>query len=894
MKEGQPAIVRREGYTPPSHWIDEVALRVELAPRDTRVHATLKVRRNPAVGEATLRLDGAALELLEVRVDGRVLGGNEYQRDDEGLTLFGLPEACEVACTTRIDPEANTSLEGLYLSNGMFCTQCEAEGFRKITYFLDRPDVMARYRTTIVADATALPVLLSNGNKVAQAVLADGRTEVTWEDPFPKPSYLFALVGGDLALLEDEFVTMSGRRVRLCIYSEPHNIGQCDYAMGALQRSMRWDEERFGREYDLDIYMIVAVDHFNMGAMENKGLNVFNTNCVLARADTTTDAGFQRVESVVAHEYFHNWSGNRVTCRDWFQLSLKEGFTVYRDQEFSSDIGSRTVQRIADVDVLRSGQFPEDAGPMAHPVRPESYIEISNFYTATVYQKGAEVVRMLETLLGRDGFRQGSDLYFERHDGQAATCEDFVRAMEDATGTSLAQFRHWYSEAGTPRLEVDTAWDAAARALTLQVRQSLPGRADAPALHLPLAIGLLDADGRALHFDAVDAPVVSGGELPTLLRGDTAVLQVTQGTGTWRIDGLARAPVVSLLRGFSAPVRLEKQRGDDELSFLMLHDTDGFCRWDAAQAFHLRIIDRHVRGEGIADIAVAVARGLLARARVAPDDGDAKAQLTAMLALPSVALLCEQYDPMPVDAIVAAHDALSRHLAQALRGDWEAVFAANAPRAGEAYAPEPAQVARRGLRNLAQSYLALLDDDGIRAGLAERYDTADNMTDRLATLRAIVDHPHPAGDALRERALADFLQRNRHEALVMDLWLTVQATCPRPGGVARVQALAEHPVFDAGVPNKVRALFNAFANRNVANFHAADGSGYQLVAGAVRSLDGRNPQVAARLARTMSAWRRLPPARGSLLRAALADLAATDGLSRDVYEVVSRSLADAG
>ena len=894
MKEGQPVVVRREGYTPPTHWIDEVALRVELAARDTRVEALLQVRRNDAVGESNLRLDGTGMELLEVRVDGRVLGGNEYQQDEEGLTLFGLPAACEVACVTRVDPEANTSLEGLYLSNGMFCTQCEAEGFRKITYFLDRPDVMARYRTTIVADATALPVLLSNGNMVAREVLADGRTAVTWDDPFPKPSYLFALVGGDLALLEDEFVTMSGRRVRLCIYSEPHNIGQCDYAMGALQRAMRWDETRFGREYDLDIYMIVAVDHFNMGAMENKGLNVFNTNCVLARADTTTDAGFQRVESVVAHEYFHNWSGNRVTCRDWFQLSLKEGFTVYRDQEFSADLGSRTVQRIADVDALRAGQFPEDAGPMAHPIRPERYIEISNFYTATVYQKGAEVVRMLETLLGRDGFRCGSDLYFERHDGQAATCEDFVRAMEDATGTSLRQFRHWYSEAGTPLLQVDAAFDAGAGALTLRVRQSLPGRADAPALHLPLAIGLLAADGQALRFDVADAPRVAGGELPTRLDGDTALLQVTQADAQFRIDGLRSPPVVSLLRGFSAPLRLEVQRSDEELSFLMLHDTDGFCRWDAAQTFHQRIIDRHVRGEGVADVAVAVARGLLTRARAAADGGDEKSQLTAMLALPAVSLLCEQYDPMPVDAIVAAHDALGQRLAQALRPEWEAVVAANAPRPGEGYAPDAVQVARRGLCNLAQSFLALLDDEGVRGGLAARYAAADNMTDRLATLRAIVDHPHAAGDALREHVLADFLARYRHEALVMDLWLTAQSTSPRPGGVARVQALATHPVFDVGVPNKVRALYNAFANRNVANFHAVDGSGYRLVADAVRELDGTNPQVAARLAKTLSAWRRLPPGRATLLRAAIEALATSDGLSRDVYEVVSRSLADAG
>ncbi len=910
MKDGQPVTVQRAAYTAPSHWIDQIDLRVELDPADTRVHAELQVRRNQERNESALRLDGVDLELLEISVDGRVLAGNEYQVDAEGMTLFGLPDVCTLRCTTRISPATNTSLEGLYQSNGMFCTQCEAEGFRKITYYLDRPDVMARFRTTLVADGGRFPVLLSNGNAVARDVLADGRVAVTWEDPFPKPAYLFALVAGDLALLEGSFRTQSGRDVRLCIYSEPHNIGQCDYAMAALQRAMRWDEVRFGREYDLDIFMIVAVDHFNMGAMENKGLNVFNTNCVLARADTTTDDGFLRVEAVIGHEYFHNWSGNRVTCRDWFQLSLKEGFTVYRDQEFSADVGHRALKRIEDVNRLRTTQFPEDAGPMAHSIRPDSYIEISNFYTPTVYEKGAEVVRMLATLLGEAGFRKGSDLYFDRHDGQAATCEDFVRAMEDANVVALTQFRNWYSQSGTPVLAIEARFDAAAKLCRLEIRQLRAlGSANAgsavtaplPPLHIPLAIGVLDESGTELSvIGAADAAVpqqgrvqIVGGQLPVLIHGSTAVLQLTAATEVFELRGLSAAPVLSLQRAFSAPVKIEYSRSLTELAFLMLHDTDGFSRWDAAQQFYQQVLDRHIREQVIEPALLNVVRALLQAARTSTGEGEQKAIIAAMLTLPSEQFLCEQYDPMPIDAVHAAHEAVLQHLADELAADWLAVHVLHTHTHTHTYRPEPADIAERSLRNVCLGYIARQDSDAARVLLQTQFDNADNMTDRLAALRAIVDYPHAAGDAMRTAALARFLDEFRHEALVLDLWISVQAASSRANACERIQALAAHPVFDIGVPNKVRALYSAFAIRNPVSFHAADGSGYRLIADAVRALDARNPQVAARLAKSLSVWRRLPAARASLLRGQLEALAQLPALSTDVFEVVTKSLADA-
>ena len=897
MKDGQPVTTQRLDYQPPSHWIERTDLRFELDPTATVVRSRLQVRRNRAVeGGAGLRLDGVGLELLSVEIDGRRLSNNEYLVDAEGLDLFQLPDECEVSCVTRISPDANTSLEGLYRSGGMFCTQCEAQGFRKITYYLDRPDVMSRFSTTIIADAQRYPTLLSNGNEVLREELADGRTAVTWEDPFPKPSYLFALVGGDLAMIEDHFVTMSGRRVTLRIYCEAHNIGQCDYALGALQRSMAWDETSFGREYDLDIFMIVAVDHFNMGAMENKGLNVFNTSCVLARADTTTDAGFRRVEAVIGHEYFHNWSGNRVTCRDWFQLSLKEGFTVFRDQEFSADHGSATVNRIEDVNVLRTVQFAEDASPMAHAIRPDSYIEIANFYTPTVYEKGAEVVRMLRTLLGRKGFRKGTDLYFERHDGQAATCEDFVRAMEAANDVELVQFRRWYSQAGTPVLTVTDEFDAQTGVYELHIAQSIPGQTQSadgqgePApLHIPLAIGLLDSDGHELCGSGAATQVRVSGVGAENPEGDgTLILHITQSAHVVRFTGLAARPVVSLLRGFSAPVRLEFARPSADLRMLMLRDSDGFCRWDAAQAYYLAQVRGLLAGNPPDDGFVEVVRSLLALALAASDDGEAKSLLADMLVLPADGYLVEQFDPVPIDALLEAREVLAALLAGELRDGWFALYRSNSNLA--AYAPTPEQMARRSLKNVALGYIARLDEDVSCATLRDQFERADNMTDKASALRAIVDYPFARGDAARETALAAFYARYSGEALVVDQWFAVQAGSRRPGGAVRVTQLERHAAFDVRNPNKVRALYTAFATQGLTSFHARDGSGYRLLAERVEQLNVINPQIAARLVKPLTAWRRHESPRRELMRGQLRWLADQPNLSPDVFELVTKAL----
>ena len=895
MKDGQPVTTRREDYRPPSHWIDRTQLRVELDEHATLVRSRLTVRRNlSGDGKSSLRLDGVALALLEVAVDGRVLSNNEYRVDDEGLDIFQLPDACEVACVTRLDPSANTSLEGLYRSGGMFCTQCEAQGFRKITYYLDRPDVMARFSTTIVADASRYPVLLANGNEVALEHLSDGRTAVTWEDPFPKPSYLFALVGGDLAMIENHFTTMSGRKVTLRIYSEVHNIGQCDYAMGALQRAMAWDETRFGREYDLDIFMIVAVDHFNMGAMENKGLNIFNTACVLARPDTTTDAGFQRVEAVIGHEYFHNWSGNRVTCRDWFQLSLKEGFTVFRDQEFSSDLGARTVKRIEDVNKLRTIQFAEDASPMAHSIRPDSYIEISNFYTPTVYEKGAEIVRMLHTLLGWPKFRSGTDLYFARHDGTAATCEDFVRALESANDIDLAQFRRWYSQAGTPQLTVTDHFDAQTGTYELRVAQAYPGAQTNPGaqvtatlpVHLPLAMGLLDADGNEL-CGAHSSVTVTGAHIE---QGDSGslIVHITEASHVLRFAGVTARPVASLLRQFSAPVNLRFDRPSSDLKVLMRHDSDGFARWDAAQVYYLDQVRAGLAAKQRDGEFVALVGDLLRLALVAPDDGEAKGVLADMLQLPSESFLTEQFNPVPVDELFPLREALATQLAEQLRDQWFAVYQANSQPA--AYEPSPVQIARRSLKNVALSYIARLDDERAVLTLANQFDTADNMTDQSAALRAIVDFPFPRGETLRERALAAFYAQYNAEALVVDQWFALQAGSRRPDGAARVAQLEQHSAFDIKNPNKVRALYSAFANQGLASFHARDGSGYALLAERIERLNALNPQIAARLVKPLTAWRRFAAPRRELMRGQLQRLAARSDLSPDVFELVSKAL----
>ncbi|MYK28710.1 MAG: aminopeptidase N, partial [Gammaproteobacteria bacterium] len=846
----------------------------------TTVRSRLRIRRTAdAAADAPLVLDGKELELLAVRLDGEALSGNEYQVDDESLTIHAPPSAFELEVETRIKPEDNSSLLGLYKSQAMYCTQCEAQGFRKITYYQDRPDVLAKFTTTITADAERFPVLLSNGNLVADDEGAERRT-VTWQDPFPKPSYLFALVAGDLACMTDHFITVSGRRVELRIYSEPHNISQCEYAMGAVKRAMRWDEETFGREYDLDIFMIVAVEDFNAGAMENKGLNIFNTTCVLASPDTASDATYERVEAIIAHEYFHNWSGNRVTCRDWFQLSLKEGFTVFRDAEFTSDMHSRTVKRIEDVSLLRAVQFAEDSGPMAHSVRPDSYIEISNFYTPTVYEKGAEVVGMAQRLVGREGFRKGCDLYFDRHDGQAVTTEDFVAAMEDANGVDLGQFRRWYAQAGTPVLKVGTEWqDGTFRIEIEQQCPETPGQPEKAPFHIPVLMGLLGADGRELTVSDLR---IASDDATVEVRGASLLAHLREPTTTLEVDGLATPPAVSFLRGFSAPVRVRYPRSPEALAFLARHDSDGFARWDAMQSLLLDELDRMGGGAEVSEAVLNLFRALIGDAAEA-EDAEAGSMLREMLRLPSEAYVFEQVESIDVEAIIAARDRLLETLAKELADGWRQLYERNAPQGP--YQPDALGMARRGLNNLALGYLAHSGAEDVNRLLKAHLDTADNLTDRLGALRQIADR---AAYPNRAEVLDDFYQRWHHESLVVNQWFGIQASA-RGTDVAAVRELEAHPGFDPSNPNKLRSLYGAFTRQNSRNFHVADGSGYDFLASVIAGLDAKNPQMASRLLTPLTQWKKFDAARQRLMRAGLERLEAKEGLSKDVFEVVTKS-----
>ncbi len=871
-----PQTIRLADYQPPAYAIDHVDLHFDLDPDTTRVTSRLSLRRLRE-GEP-LVLDGHDLELVSVAVNGRVLETDEFRLDEHSLTLAELPDSCELEVVTEIHPAANTSLGGLYTSGGNFCTQCEAEEFRKITYYLDRPDVMARFTTTLVADKADYPVLLSNGNLIASGELEDGRHWARWEDPFPKPAYLFALVAGDLARIEDSFTTTSGRKVDLHIYVQHHNIDKCEHAMRSLQKAMRWDEEVYGREYDLDLYMIVAVDDFNMGAMENKGLNVFNSRYVLARPDTATDTDYLGIESVIAHEYFHNWSGNRVTCRDWFQLSLKEGFTVFRDQEFSADMNSRGVQRIQDVNVLRTHQFREDAGPMAHPVRPDSYVEINNFYTVTAYNKGAEVVRMLAHLVGPEGFRRGTDLYFERHDGQAVTTDDFVSAIEDANDADFSQFRLWYSQAGTPQLNVAHHYDEQQKTLTLNITQSCPptpGQAHKQPFHIPLAVGLLDAGGN-------DLPLCLEGEAAT---GDTTrVLHLREAEQSFVFRDVPPGAVPSLLRGFSAPVKLRDDLDDSQRYFLMAHDSDPFSRWEAGQKMAVKIL------AGLVDD-IQAGRPLQldeafaeAFARTLADDRLDPAFAALALGLPAENYLAEFIQPIDPQAIHEARDFLRRALAERLRPQLEAVYAQNAG-SGE-YRIDGESIGRRALKNACLGYLSRIGDSEAIALAEGQFNTAGNMTDSMAALASLASQ----ANAARERALAAFYQRWRDEPLVVDKWLSIQATAALPDTLDRVRELTKHEAFTLKNPNKVRALIGAFASANPSCFHAIDGAGYAFLADHILELDALNPQVAARLTSPFTQWRNYEPKRQALMQAQLQRLLAEPGLSKDVFEVVSKSL----
>jgi aminopeptidase N len=885
MRTEQPKMIYLKDYQAPEYLIDETHLTFELFEDHTLVHAQLVMRRNPerGAGLPPLALDGQQLELLSVKLNDLELTAQDYQLTDSHLTLHPQTEQFVLDTSVKIHPESNTALEGLYKSGGMFCTQCEAEGFRKITYYLDRPDVMSTFTTTVIGDKNRYPILLSNGNPVGSGPQDDGRHWATWEDPFKKPAYLFALVAGDLWCVEDTFTTMSQREVALRIYVEPENIDKCQHAMNSLKKSMRWDEETYGREYDLDIFMIVAVNDFNMGAMENKGLNIFNSSAVLARAETATDAAHQRVEAIVAHEYFHNWSGNRVTCRDWFQLSLKEGFTVFRDAGFSADMNSATVKRIQDVAYLRTHQFAEDAGPMAHAVRPDSFIEISNFYTLTVYEKGSEVVGMLHTLLGAEGFRKGSDLYFDRHDGQAVTCDDFIKAMEDANGVDLTQFKRWYSQAGTPRLSVSEQYDGASQTYSLTFSQSCPatpGQTEKLPFVIPVALGLLDAKGKELPLQ------LAGESSPA---GTSRVLSVTESQQTFTFTGIAEQPLPSLLRGFSAPVKLHFAYSRDQLMFLMQHDSDGFNRWEAGQQLAVQVlqdlIGQHQRGEAL----VMDQRLVQALRSVLGNEQLDQAMVAEMLSLPGEAYLTEISDVADVEAIHAAREFARKQLADSLYDALWARYQANREVSKTTpYVPQASHFARRALQNIALSYLMLTGKPEVLAAALEQFEHSDNMTERLTALAVLVNSPFEAEKA---QALASFAEHFKDNPLVMDQWFSVQAGSTLPGGLQRVRELMEHPAFNIKNPNKVRALIGAFAGQNLINFHAADGSGYRFLADRVIQLNGFNPQIASRQLAPLTRWRKYDSARQALMKAELERIRNSGELSSDVFEVVSKSLA---
>ena len=873
MKTDTPQTIYLKDYTVPAFLIDTVDLDFSIESTGTIVSATLAMRRNPAASDSTqpLVLDGEALETLNIAVDGEKV---PFLATETTLTVENLPAVFTLQTIVRIQPDNNTRLSGLYRSKDGYFTQCEAQGFRRITWFLDRPDVMSTYTVTLHADQAAFPVLLANGNPVASGDEANGRHWAKWADPFRKPAYLFAIVAGQLDVLRDSFTTASGRDVQLAIYVEPGKLDQCPHAMAALKKSMQWDEERFGLECDLDHYMIVAVGDFNMGAMENKGLNIFNTKYVLARPDVATDVDFENIDRVVAHEYFHNWTGNRVTCRDWFQLSLKEGLTVFRDQEFGADLHNRQTARIREVRGLRAAQFPEDAGPMAHPVRPESFVEINNFYTATVYEKGAEVIRMIQTLIGRDAFRAGMDEYFRRHDGQAVTCEDFVAAMAAASGFDFTQFMRWYQQPGTPKIAVDGCFNAETQTYTLTCTQSNPRASDEFGETGPYLIPL-----RVALFTTQGAPIAASERL----------LQLTATRQSFVFENVSAAPVPSLLRDFSAPVYLDFDYTPEQLSVLLAHETDPFNAWEAGQRLATTLIlaastaiaagQQPVWPTAFVD----AARKLLQTYR---ERG--AAFVAEALTLPGETTLAELLTVVDPDALHAARNSLRRHLAEQLEFEFSALYAGLT--ATTPYTPSAEQAGHRALRNLCLSYLLELDTAAAHLLAQQQFKNADNMTDQFAALAALAN-VNAVDCPAREQALADFYQQWQHEALVVDKWLQVQSTSRRPDTLATVKALTTHPAFDLGNPNKIYALIRAFGANQV-RFNAADGSGYAFIAEQILALHDRNPQVAARLARCFDRWQKFDPTRQQHAKSALERIRNHPELSRDVLEVVSRALGE--
>ncbi|EOW9663509.1 aminopeptidase N [Vibrio parahaemolyticus] len=862
-----PQAKYRKDYQAPSHTITDIDLTFDLYDNDTIVTALSKVVQK---GESTtLELDGEGLELRSVKVNGEDWAHHEVK--EASLVLSDLPAEFELEIITKIDPEANTALEGLYKSGGAFCTQCEAEGFRRITYYLDRPDVLTKYTTKVIADKATYPYLLSNGNRIAQGEAENGRHWVQWQDPHPKPAYLFALVAGDFDVLRDKYTTMSGRNVDLEIFVDKGNLDRAGHAMTSLINSMKWDEERFGLEYDLDIYMIVAVDFFNMGAMENKGLNIFNSKFVLANDQTATDRDYLGIEAVIGHEYFHNWTGNRVTCRDWFQLSLKEGLTVFRDQEFSSDLGSRAVNRIDNVRIIRGPQFAEDASPMSHPIRPDKVIEMNNFYTLTVYEKGSEVIRMYHTLLGEEGFQKGMKLYFERHDGTAATCEDFVSAMEDATGVDLKQFRLWYSQSGTPTLRVNSEYNAKAKTYALTVEQfteATQDQAEKQALHIPFDIELYDSKGQII---------------PLIINGESVhnVLDIKQDKQTFVFENVAEQPVPSLLREFSAPVKLEYDYSDAELIFLMKHATNDFARWDASQMLLAKYIRQNVNNVQtgsevqLSEDLIDAFRGVLLDENLEP------AFIAQVFSLPSINEITGWYKQIDVDAVDTVLNSITVSLSAALEDELSATY--HTLKQAE-YTIDHAAIGKRALRNQCLQFLAHTDKGNTL--VKAQYEAANNMTDTIAAMSAA----NSAQLECREELMADYSDKWKHDGLVMDKWFALQGTNPAEDALEKVKATMNHEAFSLKNPNRTRSLIGSFLAANPVRFHDKSGSGYQFAGEILRQLNDSNPQVASRMIDPLLKFRKYDEVRQAMIRAELEKLKAMDNLAKDLFEKVTKAL----
>ena len=863
MKQTQANAIYRKDYQQPSYWIRTVNLDFSLEPENTLVHSRLHLESNANNASTTLFLHGENLNLKTLHLDGNILDKKSYHADDKGLTLFDLPEKCLLETWVEINPKANSSLSGLYQSSGNFCTQCEAEGFRRITYFLDRPDVMATFNVKIEADKTAYPVLLSNGNRVEAGESEHNRHWVKWSDPFLKPSYLFALVAGNLACHRGTFTTRSGRTIQLEIWVEPQNIDYCEHALLSLQNAMRWDEDVYGLEYDLDTYMIVAVNDFNMGAMENKGLNVFNAKYVLAQPDTATDEDYANIEAVIGHEYFHNWTGNRVTCRDWFQLTLKEGLTVFRDQQFSADMQSPAVTRIENVRILRTSQFVEDSGPMKHPIRPESYIEMNNFYTSTVYNKGSEVIRMYHTLLGADGFRKGMDLYFQRHDGSAVTCDDFRSAMSDANGVDLQQFERWYTQAGTPIVAVSETFDADKQCYTLTLKQSCPEIDNWQPMHMPVKMGLINSDGTALDFDQV--------------------LAFTETEQSFEFHGLKEKPIASLFRDFSAPIKLQQDRSPQQLAFIMAHDSDAFNRWDATQTLAQQVIVELTHAILAGKPLVLDRLFVDSFATILSDDSLDGAIKDLMLNLPSENIIAQQLHPMQPTALHQAREFVLQTLGEL---HYDLLIDTYHQNSSDGYQASQQAMQQRALKNRCLAYISA--NPANQSQLANlQLKQADNMTDRQSALQCLVD----GGGELPEQALQTFYQQWEADPLVMDKWFSVQARASHDYALEQVIELSEHADFSLHTPNRVYALLMTFGRANPQAFHREDGAGYQFLADKVLELDKINPQVTARVVSAFNQWRILEPVRRALMQTQLQRILAATDLSKDVYEIVSKSLA---